>query len=286
MDAEVGDRPVIGHPDFCASHIHEGIDPAYTIIPNHSGSITLPSIFSSSFHLPLSTKLPHPLISPITPNPTTTMSITIPITSHLATIIPNPPFTTTPLKIPTHILHNTGSNTTHIPTSSLPPEHSVIQSSLPPTSPSLIPNHNSLVYTITYAYNSYYHITLRPDNIWLGILRQFSFFALAHTHTESIRGKLISHDLDGKESRTLKVTYATEDRFSISTTDLTARITALMEENIPDPELRAWIPPALSTTTSDAPLSHQSGLWVRCQPRHMMWRMRLKSLVGFRVLRC
>jgi hypothetical protein len=102
---------------------------------------------------------------------------------------------------------------------------------------SLTPARWGLVSTITDAYNQHHALVLRPDDIWLAILAQFNLYVNAHA--EELREQFVAHE-DQQE--------IVVDLGDIAS--LPVRMTDQMEKYIVDPDLRAWILPNFSTTTS------------------------------------
>ncbi|KAI0864049.1 hypothetical protein F4860DRAFT_28727 [Xylaria cubensis] len=120
----------------------------------------------------------------------------------------------------------------------------LLQSSLDNESPPvLIANHNGFVNAIVKAFNRHHHIVIRPEDIWLAILTQFSSYV--NTHGEELRSHFVAHE--GQKS--LVVEYDGADRYSIDFADFAFKISNLLKQNIVDPELHHWITPAFSTTT-------------------------------------
>ncbi|KAI1171586.1 hypothetical protein F4777DRAFT_582784 [Nemania sp. FL0916] len=125
---------------------------------------------------------------------------------------------------------------------------SIIQSSYPRSGSSnraISPCDNGLVRTVFQAYTSHHHLILRPEDIWFAILTQFSFHVNAHA--ESLRDKFVAHS--GKKGLVLKQVFSSPQNIDYG--DMCANMTRLIEENITDPGLRAWIVPSWSTTTKD-----------------------------------
>ncbi|KAK0613358.1 hypothetical protein B0T14DRAFT_526077 [Immersiella caudata] len=161
------------------------------------------------------------------------MAITITIAPHPASVIPFPTSNaTSPLQILTDLLFSTPS---------------LIQSSFQSSSlaPVLLPNRNGFVHTITTSYNNHHHVTIRPEDVWMAIISQFSFYVNAHA--EELRGKFVSHK--GKVG--LEVVYDHGSRFTVDIADFTNQIGGLLEKKIVDEGLRKWILPAFTTTTQD-----------------------------------
>ncbi|KAK3313368.1 hypothetical protein B0H66DRAFT_565943 [Apodospora peruviana] len=164
------------------------------------------------------------------------MAISITIAPHPATVIRSPTSsssTTYPLQILTHLLPST--------------RPSLIQSSFQSSSfpPVLLPDRNGFVHTITTSYNKHHHVTIRPDDVWMAIISQFSFYVNAHA--EELREKFVAHQ--GKVE--LEVVYNQGDRFMVDIAYFTDKIGALLEQSIVDEGLRKWTLPAFTTTTQD-----------------------------------
>jgi hypothetical protein len=93
------------------------------------------------------------------------------------------------------------------------------------------------------AYNSHQNLVLRPEDIWFAILCQFSFYVNAHS--EELRESFVAHE--GKKGLVLKQEF--EDDASIDFGEMCKNMTKLIDQNITDPKLRAWILPSFTTTT-------------------------------------
>ena len=103
---------------------------------------------------------------------------------------------------------------------------------------------NGLVHTIVEAYNRHHALVLRPDDIWLCILTQFSLFVNGEGRAEQLRSVFVAHE--GKK----KLTIVEEGtRNTVDYSDMAKRMTGLIEENIIDPTLHQWIIPNFTTTT-------------------------------------
>jgi len=82
----------------------------------------------------------------------------------------------------------------------------------------------------------------RPDDIWLAILTQSSFYV--NTHAEELLSLFVAHE--GKKE--LRITaYGT--RYTIDFGRMARQTAVLLEENLTDPALRKWAIPTFSTTT-------------------------------------
>lgn len=121
----------------------------------------------------------------------------------------------------------------------------LLHSSLPPSSDAMqdiLPQPNGFVHTVIEAYNRHRALIVRPDDVWLAILTQFSFFV--NGNAEALRSAFVAHE--GK--RELVIT-AIGNRYSVNPGDLACRMTTLMQEHIIDESLREWIMPSFTTTT-------------------------------------
>ncbi|KAH8901882.1 hypothetical protein BR93DRAFT_932711 [Coniochaeta sp. PMI_546] len=158
-----------------------------------------------------------------------TMPVTVKTADHEASLIPSS--------------HGTTVGSLLAAISRDPRRGDVLQSSFDrDMAPVVRPSSNGFIYSVTEAYNNHYHLVIRPDDIWLAIVTQFSFYVNAHA--EELRRLFVAHD--GK--KTLEVKYECGDRYSTDFADFSFKIAALIEENVVDPDLRQWIAPRFSTT--------------------------------------
>lgn len=99
-----------------------------------------------------------------------------------------------------------------------------------------------LTSSIFLAYSRHHHLTLRPDDVWIAILTQFSFFVQANA--EEFRSFFVDHD--GKQE--IRVTGGG----SLKTADYSAMCGAIlgaMAGKIKDADFLAWLQPVFTTTT-------------------------------------
>lgn len=94
------------------------------------------------------------------------------------------------------------------------------------------------------AYSSHHHLLIRPDDVWFAILTQLSIYI--NKHSEELRGKFVAPTQRGK--KTLEVVEI-GDRFSVDNGVMAEKMSHLVQKNVVDPELRAWIMPAFTTTS-------------------------------------
>ncbi|KAN0038049.1 hypothetical protein ACTA71_000221 [Dictyostelium dimigraforme] len=101
---------------------------------------------------------------------------------------------------------------------------------------------NSFVYSAWESYNNHHHLVLRPDNIWMAILTQFSFYA--NKNSKELKEKFV--DFQGKRSLTVKTDYSI---LKAPFDELTIQMSNQIQSNIKDPSIRDLIIPNFSTTT-------------------------------------
>ncbi|KAH8883735.1 hypothetical protein GQ53DRAFT_811321 [Thozetella sp. PMI_491] len=109
----------------------------------------------------------------------------------------------------------------------------------------IIPSSNGFVDTLIHAYGQHHHLVIRPDDVWIAILAQFSLYFNAHA--EELRNEFVSHE--GKQE--IRIEY---NPFSIFTFDFSAfalDVAKALETLVVDPELRTWMVPDFTTTTQN-----------------------------------
>ena len=118
----------------------------------------------------------------------------------------------------------------------------IFQSSFPDTSSNILPSNNGFTQTILGAYNQHRALIIRPDDVWLAILVQFSFFV--NGNAELLRSQFVSHE--GKKELEVR---AVGTRYTVDFGHMSRTMVDEIEKNIVDPSLRAWIMLEFSTTT-------------------------------------
>lgn len=101
---------------------------------------------------------------------------------------------------------------------------------------------NGFVNTVVEAYCRHHSLVLRPDDVWLAILTQFSFYV--NKYPEELREKLVKHQG--------KITIESKgggDRYSANWADHIKQLTTNCQSYLKDENLREWILPNFSTTT-------------------------------------
>ncbi|EAL62036.1 hypothetical protein DDB_G0290805 [Dictyostelium discoideum AX4] len=103
-------------------------------------------------------------------------------------------------------------------------------------------NLNSFVYSAWESYNNHNHLVLRPDNIWMAILTQLSFYI--NKNSEELREKFV--DFTGKKELIVETEYRIlEAPFEKLTIEMSNQI----QSNIKDPSIKDLIIPDFTTTT-------------------------------------
>ena len=109
--------------------------------------------------------------------------------------------------------------------------------------PSIVANKNGFAHTVIRAWQQDLHLRLRPDDVWLAILTQFSFFV--NGNAEALRPIFVAHQ--GRQELVVDVGAVT-----IETLDLGAvaqRLAAMAKKRLVDPNIAATLLPNFTTTT-------------------------------------
>ncbi|VDC04764.1 unnamed protein product [Peniophora sp. CBMAI 1063] len=103
---------------------------------------------------------------------------------------------------------------------------------------------HGLVQTVCEAYLEHRALVLRPDDVWLAILTQFSLYV--NEHAEELRDKFVAHE--GKQ----EITVPSDGiRHTVEFGNMAHRMTREMNKFIVDRAVRDWILPRFSTTTEN-----------------------------------
>ncbi|MCJ1275639.1 hypothetical protein MMC21_003442 [Puttea exsequens] len=111
------------------------------------------------------------------------------------------------------------------------------------TDSAVYPTKNGFVNAAIEAYSSHYHLRIRPEDIWFAILSQLSLWINAHA--EEVPRKFIAYS--GKKE--LNLTFPKGNCYFVDYGHFAKEIGYLIEQNIIDPELRALMMPAFTTST-------------------------------------
>ncbi|KAJ7122194.1 hypothetical protein C8R44DRAFT_852922 [Mycena epipterygia] len=113
-----------------------------------------------------------------------------------------------------------------------------------PEKMTVIPTRNGFVDTAILAYNKHHALIIRPDDVWLAILTQFNYFVNANS--ELLRASFVAHE--GKREL---VIIAEGTRYTLDFGAMSRQMVGLLEKNVVDPGLRAWVLPTFTTTTEN-----------------------------------
>ncbi|KAF9373495.1 hypothetical protein CPC16_001833 [Podila verticillata] len=105
-------------------------------------------------------------------------------------------------------------------------------------------NNNGFVDTALKAYNEHHHLVIRPNDVWISILSQFNFFVNANA--EKLRHLFVAHE--GQKELSVQ-TSGPLHLWDFG--NLAVQMGELIQEHVLDPELREWIMPDFTTTTTD-----------------------------------
>ncbi|KAF9477824.1 hypothetical protein BDN70DRAFT_880670 [Pholiota conissans] len=103
---------------------------------------------------------------------------------------------------------------------------------------------NGFVQTVTQAYNDHHRLIIRPDDVWIAIMSQFSIYV--NKNSKQLRSHFVRHD----GSKKLRVVMP-GNRDAVNFGDLAVQMTEKVQENIVDPDLQRWVMPDFTTTTSN-----------------------------------
>ncbi|KAE9388553.1 hypothetical protein BT96DRAFT_836083 [Gymnopus androsaceus JB14] len=108
----------------------------------------------------------------------------------------------------------------------------------------VVHQNNGLVHTLLKAYSAHHAVSIRPDDVWIAILTQFSFFVNANA--EELRDKFVAH----KGQKHL-VVYAVGNRYTVDFGSMAQQMTGQIRKNVKDPAICDWIRPNFTTTTDN-----------------------------------
>jgi len=113
---------------------------------------------------------------------------------------------------------------------------------VPQTTTKIAPFENGFVDGLIHAFENDLHLVIRPDDVWLSILTQFSMYV--NGNAELVRRLFVVHE--GKKDLVVDVTP-----FPLSKVDFgrfAQEMASVIQENVVDSELKSWMLPSFSTT--------------------------------------
>jgi len=103
---------------------------------------------------------------------------------------------------------------------------------------------SGFVSTVFGCYNTHHNLVIRPDDVWIAIITQFSFYI--NKHAEKYRNKFVN--FEGQKELTVEVIGVLD----AASYDLFVKLmNEQIDKNLVDGEVKAWILPGFSTTTED-----------------------------------
>ncbi|KAJ7617199.1 hypothetical protein FB45DRAFT_800981 [Roridomyces roridus] len=116
---------------------------------------------------------------------------------------------------------------------------------------------NGFIDTLLSAYIHHHALVIRPDEVWLAVVSQFSFYTGAAERSSSKFPSL-----------PIEISVSSEDTATAPDVGkLSRRITRLLQKTVPDSTLRDWLLPAFTTTTpTDVLVSALLVLSASCTP--------------------
>lgn len=107
----------------------------------------------------------------------------------------------------------------------------------------IYPSSNGFVHAAIRAYNAHHHFRIRPDDVWIAILTQFSIYI--NKNAEEMRSTFVSHG--GKKALDIDGAILGGRKFHI----FADKITEVLGKSVKDRSVITWIMQRFSTTTDD-----------------------------------
>ncbi|KAI9566125.1 hypothetical protein HD554DRAFT_2119562, partial [Boletus coccyginus] len=108
----------------------------------------------------------------------------------------------------------------------------------------VIPQRNGFVHTILECQNECHALTIRPDDVWIAIISQFSCFL--NGNADALRSFFVLRD--GKKELSMDIYQEGQEDLGLVVQTLIENMKEQMQNNIVNLELMQWIIPAFSTT--------------------------------------
>lgn len=103
---------------------------------------------------------------------------------------------------------------------------------------------NGFVQTVIDCYNKHHNLVIRPDDIWMAILTQFSFYI--NKNAEEFRNQFVN--FEGKKTLSVSINGSLRSApYDLFVTKMTEKI----DENLVDKTVKDWILPNFTTTTTN-----------------------------------
>jgi hypothetical protein len=122
---------------------------------------------------------------------------------------------------------------------------SILRSSFSSTDPpSIAASNNGFAHTVIRAWQQDLHLRLRPDDIWLAILTQFSCFVNGNGNAEALRSIFVAHE--GQQELAVDVDGTIK---SVDFGAIAQQLAAKAKERLVDPNIADTLLPTFTTTT-------------------------------------
>ncbi|KAK8128764.1 hypothetical protein PG984_009872 [Apiospora sp. TS-2023a] len=109
----------------------------------------------------------------------------------------------------------------------------------------VVPYQSGFIETILRAWQQDMHLELRPDDVWLGVLTQLSFFVNGEGRAEALRSHFVAHE---GQHRLVVDCENTKSFKDVGVAFLTERFINLARDRLVDPDLADWLLPVFTTT--------------------------------------
>ncbi len=127
---------------------------------------------------------------------------------------------------------------------------------------------NGFVGAIFDSYCKHHNLVLRPDDVWLAIMTQFSLYV--NCHAEELRGHFVAH-----EGKIAIEAYGDGSLYNADWPRMMNDLTLKCTEYLKDPEIRGWILPNFSTTR-DKDVTIHSIVMMSALQSYFTWRCYLE----------
>ncbi|KAK8060658.1 hypothetical protein PG996_010588 [Apiospora saccharicola] len=112
----------------------------------------------------------------------------------------------------------------------------------------VVPYQSGFIDTILRAWQQDMHLELRPDDVWLGVLTQLSFFVNGEGRAEALRSHFVAHE---GQHRLVVDCENTKSFRDVDVAFFTERFVSLARDRLVDSGLADWLLPVFTTTHAD-----------------------------------
>jgi hypothetical protein len=108
---------------------------------------------------------------------------------------------------------------------------------------SVVPNKNGFTHTVIRAWQQDLHLKIRPDDVWLAILAQLSFFV--NGNAEALRPVFVARE--GRPELVVDARPATIETVDVSV--VAQKLASMVKQRLKDPNIATTLLPKFTTTT-------------------------------------